>query len=75
MVLEKTRNDFKHKRAVSIGSGAAMVLTTTVILNILFFRGAGEYLVFSGDLLLLLLVAIIASWLGGSLAVKYFKLT
>ena len=75
MVLEKTRNDFTHKRTVSIVSGIAMLLITTIILNILFFQGAGVYRVFSGDLLTLLLVAAIAGWLGGSLAVKFFKLT
>jgi hypothetical protein len=75
MVLEKTRNAFKHKRSVSIGTGAAMVLTATLILNTLFFKGAGIYLIFSADLLLLLLVAVVFSWLGGSIAVKYFKLT
>ena len=74
MVLEKTRNGFTHKRTVSIGSGVAMILVTVVFLNILSFQGAGVYLIFAEDLIVPLLVGIVASWLGGMLAVKYFNL-
>jgi hypothetical protein len=74
MVLEKTRNGFIHKRVVSMGSGIAMVLVTAMLLNIPFFHGSGFYLIFAEDLMILLLVGTVTSWLGGMLAVKYFSL-
>jgi hypothetical protein len=74
MVLEKTRNGFTHKRTVAIGSGIAMVLVTVVILNLLFFQGSEVYLIFIEDLIALLLAGIVASWLGGMLAIKYYNL-
>lgn len=74
MVLEKTRNGFTHKRAVAMGSGAAMVLITSAILNIMFFRGTGIFLIGVGELVTLLVVGIVTSSLGGILAIKYFRL-
>lgn len=74
MVLEKTRNGFTRKRMVSMGSGIAVLLVTAVLLNIPFFHGTGVYLIFAEDLIVLLLVGIVTSWLGGLLAIKYFSL-
>jgi drug/metabolite transporter (DMT)-like permease len=74
MVLEKTRDGFKHKRSVAIGSGAAMVLITASLLNIMFFREAGIFLIDVGQLMTLLFVGIVSSGLSGMLAIKYLSL-
>ena len=74
MALEKTRDGFKHKRAVAVGSGAAMVLVTAALLNIMFFRGAGIFLIDAEQLMTLLFVGIITSGLGGMLAIRYLSL-
>ncbi len=74
MVLEKTRDSFKYKRVISIGSGVAMVLATAAFLNIMYFRGAGVFLISMQELATLLFVGIVTSGLGGMLAIKYFNL-
>ena len=74
MVLEKTRDGFKRKRAVAIGSGMAMVLVTAALLNMIFFRGAGIFLIDAELLMTLLFVGIVTSGLGGMLAIKYLSL-
>jgi len=74
MVLEKTRDAFKYKRLLSMGTGLLMVLVTTYFLNHLYFHGAGFYLIDLGAFVILLSVGIITSLLGGSLAIKYFNL-
>ncbi len=74
MVLEKTRHGFKYKRAVSIASGVVMVLVTAAFLNIMYFRGAGVFLISVVDLTTLLGIGIVTSGLGGMLAIKYFNL-
>ena len=74
MVLEKTRDGFRRKRAVAIGSGAAMVLVTTGLLNMMFFREAGIFLIDIEQLMTLLFVGIVTSGLGGTLAIKYLSL-
>ncbi len=74
MVLEKTRDSFKYKRVISIGSGVAMVLATAAFLNIMYFRGVGVFLISMQELATLLFVGIVTSGLGGMLAIKYFNL-
>lgn len=74
MALEKTRDGFKHKRTVAIGSGAVMVLVTAALLNIMFFRGAGIFLIDAGQLMTLLFIGVVTSGLGGMLAIKYLSL-
>lgn len=74
MVLEKTRYAFTHKRLVAISSGAAVVLITASFLNIMSFRGAGVFIVGVEQLMTLVCIGIVASGLGGMLAIKYFKL-
>ena len=74
MVLEKTRHGFKYKRVASIASGVVMVLVTAAFLNIMYFRGAGIFLIDIVDLTMLIGVGIVTSGLGGMLAIKYFDL-
>ena len=74
MVLEKTRDGFKYKRVISIGSGVAMVLATAAFLNIMYFRGAGIFLISLEELATLIFVGIVTSGLGGMLAIKYLSL-
>lgn len=74
MVLEKTRNAFTHKRLAAICSGAAVVVITALLLNIMSLWGAGVFLIGIEQLMVLVCTGIIASGLGGILAIKYFKL-
>jgi hypothetical protein len=74
MVTEKIRNEVTRKHAFSMGSGAAMVLFSSVGLNLLFFHWAGYNLVGIGMLLILLPVGIVTSGLGGKLCTTYFNL-
>ena len=74
MVLEKTRDGFTHMRLAAIGSGVVMVLFTAAVLNIMFLRGAGIVLIGIEQLMILVLVGIITSGLGGLLAIKFFSL-
>jgi len=57
-----------------MGAGLAVVLVATLALNLLFWRIAGIRLVSLDKLLILVPVGLVTSWLGGALAVKYFKL-
>ena len=74
MVIEKTRNAFKYKRLAAMCTGVIMVSVTAYLLNVLFFRGAGFYLIDPGLFMMLFGVGAIASLLGGILAIKYLKL-
>ena len=74
MALEKTRDGFKHKRTVAIGSGAVMVLVTSALLNLMFLRGAAIFLIDVEQLMTLLFIGIVTSGLGGMLAIKYLSL-
>ena len=74
MIIEKTRKAFTRKRTVSMAAGVAVVLVATVLLNVIFGQWAGVTLIGFDNLLLLLLVGLTTSGLGGSLAVKYFSL-
>jgi len=74
MVLEKTRKAFKYKRLAATCTGALMVSVTVYLLNILFIRGAGFYLIDLGEFITLFGVGVVTSLLGGMLAIKYFKL-
>jgi len=74
MLIEKTRNAFIRKRLAAICSGGSMVLVSASLLNLMFFRGAGIFLINIEQLVILLLVGIITSGLGGSLAIRYFNL-
>ncbi len=74
MVLEKTRNAFAHKRLAAIFSGVTVVVITALLLNIMSFRGAGVFIIGIEQLMTLIFTGIIASGLGGMLAIKYFQL-
>ena len=51
-----------------------MVLVTSALLNLMFFRGAGIFLIDVEQLMTLLFIGVVASGLGGMLAIKYFSL-
>lgn len=73
-VIEKTRAAFRHKGLVAMGAGLAVILVAAAALNLIFWRLAGIRLVTMGNFWILVIVGIVTSWLGGTLAIKYLKL-
>ena len=73
-VIDKTRDAYKHKRLIATGAGAIVVLLATLATNFLFWQMAGVIPIAVGKLWVLMPVGIFTSWLGGALAIKYFKL-
>jgi len=73
-LLEKTRNLIKYKQISAISAGIVNVITTYIILSLIFFYFAGEFLLSKWDLIVFLLIGIVCSWLGSKLAIKYFGL-
>lgn len=74
MLLEKTRQRFKHKRLSAAGAGFSAAVLACVILNAVFFSATGMLLTPAAMLFQLLVIAIGCSLLGGILAIKYFNL-
>lgn len=74
MAVEKSRHIVRRYRLLAMGSGIAMVLLVTILLNIVFFQWAGFILTGLGTLLVMLVVGIVASSLGGKLCTKYIEL-
>lgn len=74
MVIDKTRDRFRRKHFLSIGSGTAVSLLTITVLNTLFLHKTGVYLVHLSDLMIMVVVGMVSGWLGGVLAIKYFNL-
>ena len=73
-LIERTRDRFKHKLMSSIMAGAANVILTHTILNLMFFFQTDIYVFGVVDLIFFLITGLICSSLGGLLALKYFKL-
>ena len=73
-ILDKTRGRLKRKWIVTLGSGALMVVTVCLCLTITGVYLIGDYLLSEGDLILLSIIGISCSGLGGWLAVKYLHL-
>jgi hypothetical protein len=73
-LLDKTRDQLKHKHISSIGAGIINVIITYVVLTFLFVYMEGGFLFGLWDLIIFLIVGIVCSELGALLAIKYFKL-
>ena len=73
-LLDKTRDQLKHKHISSISAGIINVIITYVVLTFLFVYMEGEFLFGLWDLIIFLIVGIVCSELGALLAIKYFKL-
>jgi hypothetical protein len=74
MAVEKSRHIVRRQHLLAMGSGIVMVLLATIFLNIIFFQWAGFILVGLGTLVIMLVVGLIASGLGGKLCAKYLEL-
>jgi hypothetical protein len=85
-LIESTREGFRRKRLAAVMAGVAVVLVATVTVNLLFWKmglwppggsdqaGDGWGLMGVDRFWILLPVGVVTSWLGGALAVRYFKL-
>jgi len=74
MLTEKTRMQTARRRLFTMVSGAAMALLTVIALNVMFHQWTGFYFIGMDGLLILLLVGIVFSGLGGALCARYLKL-
>lgn len=73
-LLDKTRNQLKHKQLSSISAGILNVIITYLILGLISVCLFDENLIGYRNLLLYLIIGIVCSELGAILAIKYFKL-
>ena len=64
----------KYKRMWSVAAGIMMAIGAVLILNIVSRYYTGGDIVYIADLLILVLIAGIFSFLGAILAIRYFKL-
>ena len=70
-LTKNSDNSLKFKRIYAVGSGATMVIITTVILNMVMFHLMGGYLIYFTDVILLTVIGGVFSGLGAILAIKY----
>lgn len=75
MVIDKTREFFRHKRVVAIFAGVMATLLAFVALNTFFLQITGLFLINLTQLLIMLAIGIGASWFGSVLAIRYLDLT
>lgn len=75
MVIDKTREFFRHKRVVTILAGVVAALLAFGALNTFFLHTAGYFLISLTELLIMLAIGIGASWFGSVLAIRYLDLT
>ena len=73
-LMTRTKDSLKYKRLWSLISGIILVVGVTMILNIAFYYLAGGYIVFMTDFFILALTGGVFSWLGATLAIKYYNL-
>ncbi len=74
MLLDKTRNSLKHKRAAAFCSGGLVVMLVCGIIFLIVPSIPGFFSVTVTHLAWWLLVGVIFSGLGGILAIKYLNL-
>jgi hypothetical protein len=73
-LVEKTRDQVRHKYLFSMGAGILTVLIAYAILAVMLSYWLGESFLGPLDLLIFLVIGVVCSELGAFLAVKYFKL-
>ncbi len=73
-LLDKTRDQLKHKHISSMSAGILNVIITYAVFTSLFIYLVGESLFSPWDLVLFLVIGIVCSELGALLAIRYFKL-
>jgi hypothetical protein len=74
MVIDKTREFYRHKRVIAIFAGAAATLLTFIALNTFFLHTTGFFMISLTELLLMLVIGIGSSWFGSVLAIQYLDL-
>ena len=73
-LLDKTRDQLKHKHISSMSAGILNVIITSAVFTSLFIYLIGEFLFSPWDIVLFLAIGIVCSELGAILAIKYFRL-
>lgn len=73
-LISRIKDSLKYKRLWSLISGITLVVGVTLILNISFYYIAGGYIVYVTDFFILALTGGVFSWLGATLAIKYYNL-
>ena len=73
-LIKRTNNRINYKRISAVVSGILMVIITVVLINIIFFKLMGGYLIYINELIFLIAIGAVFSGLGAILAVKYINL-
>ncbi|UCG11051.1 MAG: hypothetical protein JSU72_10805 [Deltaproteobacteria bacterium] len=73
-LLDKTKDELRHKHATALIVAVVYVLFTFAILNVFFLYWVGEYILTFYQLFMYLIVGVACTELGILLAIKYFKL-
>jgi len=73
-LVRRANGRLKYKRMWSVAAGIMMVIGVALILNIVSHYYTGGYIFYIADLLILVLIAGVFSFLGAILAIRYFKL-
>lgn len=73
-LVRRADGRLKYKRMWGVAAGIMMAIGAVVILNIVSRYYTGGDIVYIADLLILVLIAGIFSFLGAILAIRYFKL-
>ena len=73
-LVDKTRDELRHKHLTALIVAALYVLFIFAILNVFFLYWVGEYILTFYQLLIYLVVGVVCTELGVLLAIKYFKL-
>lgn len=73
-LVRRTDGRLKYKRMWCVVAGIMMAMGAVLILNIVSRYYTGGDIVYIGDLLILVVVACVFSFLGAILAIRYFKL-
>jgi hypothetical protein len=73
-LISRIKDGLKYKRIISAVSGIMMVAGVVLMLNIAFYYYTGGYIVYMANLLFLVFLGGVFSFLGATLAIRYFKL-
>jgi len=74
MVIDKTREYFRHKRFIAVLAGTAATLLVFITLNAFFLHATGFFLINPTELWFMLAIGIGSSWFGSILAIRYLNL-
>jgi cytochrome bd-type quinol oxidase subunit 2 len=72
-LLEKTKDELRHKHVALLVISMIFVSVIFVVLNIFFLYEVGEYVLTIRNLIFYLIIAIFCTEFGALLAIKYIK--